>query len=252
MMEKVVDPEDGVAPGAAGPGLPGRRQDRHRPAGRQGVRLLRRHVHRLLRRASPPPTTRASPSTSWCSAPATAAAAARSAARRSQDHGLRAAALRRPADRHEALRPPGRVGSARWRVTPLARSNVAIVPELRDGTVRPAHPPRTALGRAAPARLPGGPPRSSGTGDTVVTGISLSSQRVLPGDLYAALPGARAHGIEYVADAAGRRGRRGPHRPARARRARRRAARRRRRRSRARCWAASPPRSTAARPSACG
>ncbi|MET0526559.1 MAG: UDP-N-acetylmuramoyl-L-alanyl-D-glutamate--2,6-diaminopimelate ligase [Nocardioides sp.] len=40
-----------------------------------------------------------------------------------------------------------------------------------------------------------------GAAGTVVTGISLSSQRVLPGDLYAALPGARAHGIEYVADA---------------------------------------------------
>ena len=34
MMERVVDPEDGVAPGAAVPGLPGGRQDRHRPAGR--------------------------------------------------------------------------------------------------------------------------------------------------------------------------------------------------------------------------
>ena len=40
-----------------------------------------------------------------------------------------------------------------------------------------------------------------GDADTVVTGISLSSQRVLPGDLYAALPGARAHGIDYAADA---------------------------------------------------
>jgi len=31
-----------------------------------------------------------------------------------------------------------------------------------------------------------------------VTGISLSSQRIRPGDLYAALPGARAHGIDFV------------------------------------------------------
>lgn len=37
------------------------------------------------------------------------------------------------------------------------------------------------------------------TGET--TGISLSSQRVLPGDVYAALPGARVHGIEFVAQA---------------------------------------------------
>lgn len=34
-----------------------------------------------------------------------------------------------------------------------------------------------------------------------VTGVSLSSQRILPGDLYAALPGSRVHGIEYAAQA---------------------------------------------------
>jgi UDP-N-acetylmuramoyl-L-alanyl-D-glutamate--2,6-diaminopimelate ligase len=35
----------------------------------------------------------------------------------------------------------------------------------------------------------------------VVTGISLGSSRVLAGDLYAALPGARAHGASYAAEA---------------------------------------------------
>ena len=41
------------------------------------------------------------------------------------------------------------------------------------------------------------------TGDVsvVVTGVSLSSQRCLPGDLYAALPGARAHGVDFAAEA---------------------------------------------------
>ncbi|WP_241153915.1 UDP-N-acetylmuramoyl-L-alanyl-D-glutamate--2,6-diaminopimelate ligase [Nocardioides pantholopis] len=34
--------------------------------------------------------------------------------------------------------------------------------------------------------------------DVVVTGVSLSSQRVGPGDLYAALPGARAHGADFA------------------------------------------------------
>ena len=34
-----------------------------------------------------------------------------------------------------------------------------------------------------------------------VTGITLDSRRVLPGDLYAALPGSRVHGVEFVADA---------------------------------------------------
>nr|WP_309649412.1 UDP-N-acetylmuramoyl-L-alanyl-D-glutamate--2,6-diaminopimelate ligase [Nocardioides sp.] len=34
--------------------------------------------------------------------------------------------------------------------------------------------------------------------DVRVAGLSLSSQRVVPGDLYAALPGARAHGIGFL------------------------------------------------------
>ncbi|GAA1920058.1 UDP-N-acetylmuramoyl-L-alanyl-D-glutamate--2,6-diaminopimelate ligase [Nocardioides hwasunensis] len=36
-----------------------------------------------------------------------------------------------------------------------------------------------------------------------VTGISLSTARIRPGDLYAALPGARAHGADYAAQALG-------------------------------------------------
>ena len=38
-------------------------------------------------------------------------------------------------------------------------------------------------------------------GSDEITGLSLSSQRIRPGDLYAALPGARAHGIDFAADA---------------------------------------------------
>ncbi|WP_246088323.1 UDP-N-acetylmuramoyl-L-alanyl-D-glutamate--2,6-diaminopimelate ligase [Nocardioides albertanoniae] len=38
-------------------------------------------------------------------------------------------------------------------------------------------------------------------GEASVTGVSLSSQRVMPGDLYAALPGSRAHGATYAAGA---------------------------------------------------
>ncbi|MET8519595.1 UDP-N-acetylmuramoyl-L-alanyl-D-glutamate--2,6-diaminopimelate ligase [Nocardioides sp. NPDC004968] len=38
-------------------------------------------------------------------------------------------------------------------------------------------------------------------GEARVTGVTLSSQRVLPGDLYAALPGSRAHGASYAASA---------------------------------------------------
>jgi UDP-N-acetylmuramoyl-L-alanyl-D-glutamate--2,6-diaminopimelate ligase len=43
--------------------------------------------------------------------------------------------------------------------------------------------------------------RTSGDLSVPVSGISLSSQRIQPGDLYAALPGARAHGADYLADA---------------------------------------------------
>jgi UDP-N-acetylmuramoyl-L-alanyl-D-glutamate--2,6-diaminopimelate ligase len=38
-------------------------------------------------------------------------------------------------------------------------------------------------------------------GSGEITGLSLSSQRIRPGDLYAALPGARVHGIEFARDA---------------------------------------------------
>jgi UDP-N-acetylmuramoyl-L-alanyl-D-glutamate--2,6-diaminopimelate ligase len=39
-------------------------------------------------------------------------------------------------------------------------------------------------------------------GDVAVSGVTLSSGSVLPGDLYAALPGSRAHGAQYAAQAA--------------------------------------------------
>ncbi|MDP3892616.1 UDP-N-acetylmuramoyl-L-alanyl-D-glutamate--2,6-diaminopimelate ligase [Nocardioides sp.] len=45
--------------------------------------------------------------------------------------------------------------------------------------------------------LLGGDPDSG----VAVTGVSLSSSRVLPGDLYAALPGARAHGADHAREA---------------------------------------------------
>jgi len=43
------------------------------------------------------------------------------------------------------------------------------------------------------------------TGDTApIRGVTLASTEVAPGDLYAALPGARTHGIQYVQDAVAR------------------------------------------------
>ena len=38
--------------------------------------------------------------------------------------------------------------------------------------------------------------------DPDVTGVTLDSRAVRPGDLYAALPGARAHGADFAAQAA--------------------------------------------------
>jgi UDP-N-acetylmuramoyl-L-alanyl-D-glutamate--2,6-diaminopimelate ligase len=63
---------------------------------------------------------------------------------------------------------------------------------------RPANPVSTSLVALAAdvgARLLG-----DGAG-VVVTGLSLSSQRVAPGDLYAAVPGSRAHGAAYSGEA---------------------------------------------------
>jgi len=67
---------------------------------------------------------------------------------------------------------------------------------------RPERPPETAL-RDLAAWLREQAPEAGATGDlaTVVTGLTLSSQRTFPGDLYAALPGSQAHGITYAAAA---------------------------------------------------
>ncbi|MCW2781862.1 MAG: UDP-N-acetylmuramoylalanyl-D-glutamate--2,6-diaminopimelate ligase [Marmoricola sp.] len=63
---------------------------------------------------------------------------------------------------------------------------------------RPASPVRTPLDAVVSllgARVTGA------VSGVVVTGLSLSTERVAPGDLYAALPGARAHGAAYADDA---------------------------------------------------
>jgi UDP-N-acetylmuramoyl-L-alanyl-D-glutamate--2,6-diaminopimelate ligase len=67
---------------------------------------------------------------------------------------------------------------------------------------RPLHPPRRPLTELAewlaaadPTTLVRGPLQGA------ATGVALASQRVQPGDVYAALPGSRAHGIAFAADA---------------------------------------------------
>lgn len=66
-------------------------------------------------------------------------------------------------------------------------------------TLRPVHPPSTPLHvllEATGAEIAGG-----GAPDAVVTGIEQRSNAVRPGDLFAALPGAKAHGARFAADA---------------------------------------------------
>ena len=119
MMERVVDPDAGVAPAAQVPGYRVAGKTGHRSAGGAEVRLLQRHLHRLLRglrtgrqpplhrvrRGAEPPQRRR-----------------RRLGRRPgvrQDHELRAASLRRPAHRLARRRrspPPGGPASHKWSV----------------------------------------------------------------------------------------------------------------------------------------
>ena len=57
--------------------------------------------------------------------------------------------------------------------------------------------PLTTLAARADARLIA----ELHAAETVVTGATLRAQHVLPGDLFAALPGARAHGADFAAEA---------------------------------------------------
>jgi UDP-N-acetylmuramoyl-L-alanyl-D-glutamate--2,6-diaminopimelate ligase len=65
--------------------------------------------------------------------------------------------------------------------------------------IRPAHPSARALDEL-PGAVPGLVVQGSLAGARV-TGCTHDSRAVLPGDLYAALPGAHAHGADFVAQA---------------------------------------------------
>ncbi len=67
------------------------------------------------------------------------------------------------------------------------------------GNPRPRTVLSTRLGDLA-ARLAVEPP--AGAAEVTVTGVTHASHEVRPGDLFAALPGARRHGAEFAADAA--------------------------------------------------
>lgn len=70
------------------------------------------------------------------------------------------------------------------------------------GATRPRHPVASSLADlAAWLSERAGGFRSHGDLSGEATGVSLSSQRIRPGDVYAALPGTRAHGIDYAGPA---------------------------------------------------
>lgn len=77
--------------------------------------------------------------------------------------------------------------------------NPAVNAPARPRTVAPV----ALADVAARIRAPAGPERRSGDqlAGVCVTGVSLASSAVQPGDLYAALPGAHTHGARFVADA---------------------------------------------------
>ncbi len=58
-----------------------------------------------------------------------------------------------------------------------------------------------ALAPAGPARAASGPEAVARLAAVAVRGVTHDSRAVRPGDIYAALPGARAHGAQFAADA---------------------------------------------------
>jgi UDP-N-acetylmuramoyl-L-alanyl-D-glutamate--2,6-diaminopimelate ligase len=77
-----------------------------------------------------------------------------------------------------------------------------VVTQDQLAATRPVRPPVTTVEALADWLVATGVRvETSHAPGTTVTGITLSSQRVRPGDLYAALPGARTHGAGYAAAA---------------------------------------------------
>jgi UDP-N-acetylmuramoyl-L-alanyl-D-glutamate--2,6-diaminopimelate ligase len=79
-----------------------------------------------------------------------------------------------------------------------------VTGEGEDGALsaRPLRPPLTPLSRIV-GWLAAHDATTHADGDptTLVTGLTLSSKRVWPGDLYAAMPGAFAHGVDFAEEA---------------------------------------------------
>jgi UDP-N-acetylmuramoyl-L-alanyl-D-glutamate--2,6-diaminopimelate ligase len=85
---------------------------------------------------------------------------------------------------------------------------VPIEPTTSDARVLGARPrgvaavPLSTVARTVGVEVP--EPTATPVGRLEITGVTLRSQAVRAGDLYAALPGARTHGARFAADAAAR------------------------------------------------
>lgn len=96
---------------------------------------------------------------------------------------------------------PRRAGPS-LREAPSAPGNLTAVPQADQN---PSAPPRPTEVRPVPltelARLLGAAEPAEPRSDATVTGITHDSRAVRPGDVYAALPGARYHGADFAAQA---------------------------------------------------
>jgi hypothetical protein len=209
MMEEVTAP-NGTAPAAAIPGYRVAGQDGDRRAG-LGDRRIRRDRH-LVRRLR----TGRRPSAVDVHRAGQPGQRRRRRVRRRADlrrrHVVRAEPLRHSADR--ADRAPvaqrvvsGQAGSvARQRRSTSDRPYAAVDPTRSQPREPFNSRSRRApdIGRRFTARRPprltcpgvGGLPAAA---DVTVSGLTLDSRAVRPGDLYAALPGGRTHGARFVA-----------------------------------------------------
>jgi UDP-N-acetylmuramoyl-L-alanyl-D-glutamate--2,6-diaminopimelate ligase len=74
---------------------------------------------------------------------------------------------------------------------------------VSSAALRPDSAPELPLTRLAELlERRGGSLAGAGPANVVISGVTLDSRQVQPGDLYAALPGAHAHGAQFVAQAA--------------------------------------------------
>ncbi|QMU75908.1 UDP-N-acetylmuramoyl-L-alanyl-D-glutamate--2,6-diaminopimelate ligase [Streptacidiphilus sp. PB12-B1b] len=101
---------------------------------------------------------------------------------------------------------PGQVGTGN--LTAVPSRDQEPLPSTAAAESRSSSPPRPADPRPVPlaevAALLGLPEAAERASSPAVTGITHDSRAVRPGDLYAALPGAHAHGADFAAQAAGR------------------------------------------------